>query len=243
MNTTLDRYLTAMQDHKLYPSRGNLQYYVHRLFDDAPLKGTNFLDIGGGSGLFTFYAATAGAAKAVCIEPELAGSTTNVAKAFHRIRDSLGLANAELVTKPIDAFDAPANSFGVVLMHSSINHIDEWATINLKRDPQAVSVYEGVARRLHNLMTPGGRLIVTDATPTNLFSIAGLKNPFQPTIEWHKHQPPEVWAAIFTKVGFRARRIQWTTFNSLRTPGRLLFGNRLAAFLSTSVFRLEVEKI
>lgn len=243
MDIAMDRYLTAMRDHNLYPSMGNLRYYTKRLFDGVPLHGSRFLDIGGGSGLFTFYASTAGAAKAVCMEPELAGSTTNVANAFHRIRDSLGLANTELVTKPLDVFEAPANSFGVVLMHSSINHIDEWATIHLREDPQAVTTYERIARKLHSLMQPGGRLIVTDATPINLFPLLRVKNPFQPTIQWHKHQPPKVWAAIFAKVGFRTRRIQWATFNSLRTPGRLLFGNRLAAFVTTSAFRLEMERL
>lgn len=243
MQTALDRYLAAMHDNNLYPSTGNLRYYTRCLFDGVPLRGSCFLDVGGGSGLFTFYASTAGAARAVCLEPELAGSTTNVANAFSRIRDSLDLPNAELIAKPLDSFDAPANTFSVVLMHASINHIDEWATINLRKDPQAVVIYEKIARKLYNLMEPGGRLIVTDTAPVNVFSLLGLRNPFQPTIEWHKHQPPKVWAALFAKVGFRTRRIQWITFNSLRAPGRLLFGNRLVAFLSTSAFCLEMERL
>ncbi len=36
--------------------------------------------------------------------------------------------------------------------------------------------------------------------------------------------------------------IGWRTFNTLGAPGRLLLGNALAAYLTTSNFRLVVSK-
>lgn len=244
METQLEqRYLEAVHEYGLYPSQGNLRYYARRLFDGVQLHGSRFLDIGGGSGLFTFYAAAAGAAQAICLEPELAGSRNNVASKFQQIKETLNLPTADLVCLSLDRFTAAPKTFDVVLLHASINHIDEWATIHLTCDPKATAAYERIAGKLHDLMAPHGRLIITDCSPNNFFPMLRLQNPFCPTIEWHKHQPPEVWAALFARSGFGKRRIQWPTFNMFRTPGRLLLANKAVAFFTMSTFRLELERL
>lgn len=242
MDTLLERYLDTMSRQKVYPSKENLRFYLRRLFREIPLRGSNVLDVGGGSGLFTLYAAVAGAAKAICLEPELDGSTAKASSAFQAMKASLGLANAELIPKPLEEFESPPGVFNVVLLHASINHLDEWATIHLTDDLRAEATYEQIARKLHSLMAPRGRIIIVDCSSSNLFAGLRMKNPLAPTIEWHKHQPPRVWAAVFAKAGFRNPRIQWNSFNSLRTPGQLLFANKIGAFLSVSGFRLELER-
>jgi hypothetical protein len=70
----------------------------------------------------------------------------------------------------------------------------------------------------------------------------GLKSPFAPTIEWHKHQPPETWTDLLGGVGFRATRVRWSSFNKLRSPGRYLLGNRWASYCLHSHFALYLEK-
>jgi hypothetical protein len=63
-----------------------------------------------------------------------------------------------------------------------------------------------------------------------------------PTLEWHKHQPPEVWAELLSKVGFAQPWIRWTTLNTLRRPGELLFGNRLVSYFTLSTFILTMRR-
>ncbi len=63
-----------------------------------------------------------------------------------------------------------------------------------------------------------------------------------PTIEWHKHQSPKLWAALVAEAGFAESRIGWTSFNRLGNPGKLLLGNKLAAYFLTSHFCLKVRR-
>lgn len=43
-------------------------------------------------------------------------------------------------------------------------------------------------------------------------SLLGIRNPWAPSIEWNKHQPPGVWARLLENAGFRDPRIRWTPF-------------------------------
>jgi 2-polyprenyl-3-methyl-5-hydroxy-6-metoxy-1,4-benzoquinol methylase len=51
------------------------QALMDNLFRDIDFDGKRVLDIGGGDGVYSFYAAAMGAAEVVCLEPEAAGST------------------------------------------------------------------------------------------------------------------------------------------------------------------------
>ena len=37
----------------------------------------------------------------------------------------------------------------------------------------------------------------------------GLRNPFVPTIEWHKHQSPNTWIRLFEDFGFKKQSLSW----------------------------------
>ena len=161
---------------------------------------------------------------------------------FRRAAAQLGSDQVELVPRRFQDYDPGGETFDVLLLHGSINHLDEEACIRLHCDPAAQDVYRTLFEKLAGLTPAGGKLIVTDASPQNLFPRLGIKNRISRNIEWHKHQTPELWAQLLGETGFREPRIRWATFNTLRSPGRLLLGNRLAAYCLTSSFCLTMER-
>ena len=72
----LDRfYDTVTRTHNLFSSRGNLEFYLKYIFGPIDFAGRTMLDVGGGSGVFSFYAACKGARRVACLEPEGDGSS------------------------------------------------------------------------------------------------------------------------------------------------------------------------
>jgi SAM-dependent methyltransferase len=199
------------------------------------------LDVGGGRGLLTFYAAWRGAAKPVCLEPLAQGSRKDEDAEFKRCQEELGLENVQLSRERLQDYDA-ANKFDVVLLHNSVNHLDEDACIHLLERDQARETYRKIFSRLATLANPGAHLLIVDCSRKNLFPLVGLTDPFARSIDWRKHQTPEVWITLLEECGFAAPEIRWASFTRLRTPGRILLGYRVAAFLLSSRFWLHMRR-
>lgn len=221
---------------------GNHRFYANYLFDGIDFRGKTMLDIGGGDGMLSFYAACAGAAKVICLEPEVAGSSAGTDAAFQRTASFLGQENVQLLPRRLQDYDSGDGSFDILLLHASINHLDEGACIRLARDREAQRSYEQLFGKLASLARPGAKLLVVDCAQRNIFADLHIKNPFAPTIEWHKHQSPKLWARLLAQAGFNNPIIRWNSFNTLRTCGRLFLGNGIAAYCLTSVFCLTMEK-
>jgi SAM-dependent methyltransferase len=237
------RFFSLVGERGLYSSPGNLRFYGRYLFDGIPLDGRAVLDVGGGTGIYTFYAAAAGARRAVCLEPEAAGATSGVTARFRDVFEALGRPEGvSLAPQTLEDFDPTQGPFDVVLLNNSVNHLDEEACVRLPGDPEARARYGRCFARLRGLLAPGGHLILTDCSNGNVFPRLGLTNPLLPMIEWPKHQSPEVWAGLLREAGFTDPRISWSSFNRLRAPGRLLLGNRVAAYFLTSHFRLAMRR-
>jgi SAM-dependent methyltransferase len=236
----IEKYLSVIHRIGIVSSRTWARFQFEDLFDGIDLDKKRMLDIGGGSGIFSFYAANMGAAEVVCLEPEAQGSTWVFTRAFDRIRSEYPDVPVRLDTRTIQEYrtDRP---FDIVLMHASINHIDEDACIRLLDDPKAWGDYKQVFTHIGSLVKPGGKLIVVDCSRHNFFAAVGLKSPLCPTIEWHKHQSPEVWARLLAEAGFRNPRVTWEPLYRL-WPGRLFLRNKVAAYFLRSIFRLEMEK-
>jgi len=235
-------YLDTAIEERLYSTKGRLQFHTDALFGEIDFNNKTVLDIGGGTGLHSFYAAARGARKVVCLEPEADGSSAGVIEKIHRLKKLLERDNVEFKPLTLQAFEPEGETFDVILLHSSINHLDETACINLLREPKFKAVYREVFSKIFSLSNKGAKLIVCDCSRYNLFALLKIRNPFAPTIEWHKHQAPEVWANLLAGVGFVNSRISWPSFNRLGNWGRVLFGNKFAAFFLASSFCLRMDK-
>ena len=187
---------------------------------------------------YSFYAAAAGAAHVVALEPEAAGSDAGVATQFERFSEQLGVDTVELRHETLQEFDPGDERFDVLFMHASINHLDEPATEELHRDEAARQAYREIFAKLAGVGADGAKLVASDVSRHNLFAKLPVRNPMQPTIEWDKHQPPETWIELLRQAGFTDPKVRWSTANTLRRPGRVLLGNRMAAWLTEGAFCL-----
>lgn len=243
----LNTYLRAVQEEGLWRSQPTLRRYCGWLFRDVALAGTRVLDIGGGAGVFSFYAAAAGAREVVCLEPEAEGGHAGMNEQFHRLRHATGFHNVQLAHATFQDFDPSPGVFGVVLLHNSINHLDESAVVALHLDAasggaRARDVYRRMFGKLADALEGCGHLVLTDCARTNLFPLVGLRHPMLPQIQWHKHQDPSVWSDLLRQAGFSRCSLRWSSFNRLGPLGWVLLANRPAAFVFKGHFRLHARK-
>lgn len=237
----VEKYFSVVHGFGLVSSPETARSQFEDLFEGIDLDKKRMLDIGGGSGICSFYAANKGAAEVVCLEPEAHGSTWVFTRAFDRIRSEYPDAPVRLDTRTIQEYSS-SDTFDVVLMRASINHIDEDACIRLLNDKKAWERYKQVFTRIGAQVAPGGKLVISDCTRRNFFPLVGLKNPLCPAIEWHKHHTPEVWARLLAEAGFRDPKVSWEPLYRLGKPGRLLLRNKAAAYFLKGMFRLEMTK-
>lgn len=223
--------------------RISLQKKMSLVFKDISLADRRMLDIGGGDGLFSFYAACMGAREVVCLDPEGDGSQSRYSKRFQQLNTALsGQVKVRMVNTTFQEFPAAGQVFDVILLHNAINHLDEEACIRLRHDEDALQIYRGLFARLFKLSAADARLIICDASNLNFFALLGLSNPFAPSIEWEKHQEPSVWVKLLEEAGFIQPQILWSSFPILSGLKALLLRNRLAAFLTTSHFCIWMQK-
>ena len=161
---------------------------------------------------------------------------------FQRLQELLKRPEVRFGAEAFQDWDPQGQRFDVVLMHASINHLDEEGCIHLHRDPGARQRYAKVFEKLAAISRPGASLVVVDCSRRNLFGDLGLTCPFAPTIEWQKHQPPELWAELLAAAGFGQARIRWNSLNALGPLGSALLGNRLGSYLTTSLFCLTMTR-
>jgi SAM-dependent methyltransferase len=211
------------------------------LFRDVTFAGRRVLDIGGGDGLYAFYAAILGAREVVCLEPEADGYDHRWEGVFGQIAGAFADLPVRLERQRVQDHD-DREGYDVIVMNASINHIDEEACTRLASSAEARQAFQHVFAHVARLAKRDARLVVTDCSRHNFFAAFGITNPLCPTIEWHKHQPPEVWARLLEEVGFSRPRVRWEPLYRFGAAGQRLLANRVAAFFLKSVFRLEMTR-
>lgn len=239
----LDQFFAHVERERLFSSRRCLQYYLDFLFRDTSFDQRRMLDVGGGYGLYSLYAACMGAEKVVCVEPVSAGSLQDTSERLARLRSSFAdMHQVVFVPSTLQDLGYSSETFDIILLHDSINHLDEEACSTLRHSPLAVESYEAIFGKLSDLASQRAKLIITDCSRYNFFALCGVKNPLAPNIEWHEHQSPQYWARMLSEAGFRNAQIRWTSFNRLGFAGELVLGNRLVAYFLRSHFLLTMEK-
>lgn len=226
---------------KLWSNKKNLKNYLSFMFDDVDVAGKRVLDVGGGDGLLTFYAAALGAQNVVCLEPEFDGSTQGVNDNFLRFKRSHpAFAKVDLETVQLQEYES--SPFDIIMLSNVINHLDEDACIELHRDDAAALAYRKIFSHINSLMLPGAVLLATDCTRSNFYNAIGVSNPFMPDIEWHKHQSPSVWSQHLALAGFENTKIRWSSFNRFGKWGRVILGNKIGAYFTLGHFLLRMSK-
>ena len=234
-----EKFLEVAISNKAYTTRQKLENHLGYMFADVPLAGKQMLDIGGGTGLLTLWAAAQGA-RAVCLEPESDGSTQDVRKVFENLKSQISPdLKAEMFPDTAQDYLARTNeSFDVIVMANCINHLDEESCKILHKDEEARRKYIEFFRVLKAHLNPGGMVISTDCGRRNIFGDLGMRSPIVPNIDWDVHQGPRFWGQLMEQAGMRVVRTQWTTPNSWGRWGQALFGNPIAAYFLFSHFRL-----
>jgi SAM-dependent methyltransferase len=240
----LDRYIGAAVSQKLYSNPTNLRRHLEYVFCEVDLRDKDVLDVGGGAGLLSMYAAVCGARSAVCVEPEGAGASRGLRSKFERFKSAV---NPQLpvtfVNATIQSYLPGSRRFDVIVCANAINHLNEEACVRLQDEPAAEQQYLSLFGLINQSMNPAGCFVATDCGRSNFFGALGMKSPFMPDIEWHKHQDPQVWAALLERAGFSESTITWSTPNTLGRLGRILLGNRFIAYFLLSHFRLSTRKL
>jgi SAM-dependent methyltransferase len=242
INNKMDNFLSIMIVNGAFSSISNLKFRLEQIFKNIDFKGKNVLEIGGGYGLFGFYASIKGAYYVVNIEPQGAGSASGVSKKFNTLRDALGIYNVELQPSTFQDYDPLNKKFDIILLYNSINHLNEKACVDLRTNTKSLIVYKNLFEKIDSLSTTNAKIIICDCSNKNLFPLLRLKNPFNKSIEWHKHQSPNVWSKLLNESGFSNHKISWTTFNRFGKFGNVLLGNKYVSYFLTSHFCLKMDK-
>ncbi|HEX6428366.1 MAG TPA: methyltransferase domain-containing protein [Niastella sp.] len=245
IHTTENDFYDLIVERKMYSSKKNLKFYLNAIFQNVELQQKEVLDVGGGKGLMSFYAAVKGAKNAVCLEPEKNGSRSGATNKYHELRkefpESLPVELLPLTLQEYVQQVVPGK-YDVVIMHNSINHLDEEACIHLLKSEASYKRYVTIFKNVFRLMKKKGVLIATDCSCKNFFNDIGVKNIFAPTIEWHKHQKPGTWIRLLKEAGFKNPTVKWLSPNRLGTIGRFIMGNYVMNYLTRSYFKVTVQK-
>jgi SAM-dependent methyltransferase len=221
-----------------YGSGDRMEKYLKRLFSFETLSpASSVLDIGGGDGAIAHYLAHYGLSVDV-IDPYADGEVGGAPIFFERLQNELCLPGKVSLTKAFVQEFEPSHRYDLVISHNSINHLDETSVRDLQKNTKSAERYRRLFTSISELLKPGGVFLISDCARRNLFGDLHLTNPFARSIEFELHQNPRIWRALLNSTGFVCEGWMWNSMMRTGELGRLLLGNRLGAYLTTSHFTL-----
>ena len=246
MNILEQRILSFLKDKHGKHFAGSLNYYFNLHFESLDLKDRSVLEIGAGSGYMSALCLARGASRVVALDPESAGSTKGINKQFVSMNESVGLGDGiKYLPIGLDEFisNRKEDAFDYILMCNVINHIDEDAVtrLHLPDAPQERNLYIRTFKKIHELLTKTGILLISDAGRTNLWHSLGLCFPTCRNINWNIHQNPAVWTNLLSEAGFASPAVKWLALYSLRHL-KFIVSHKWTAQCLNSYFLIRAEK-
>jgi len=247
MNTQeADRLLTSVA--YIYGTNARwLRVRTADYFGTLDFSGKHILDIGAGQGLYSCCVSVLGAERLVALEPELKGSSNDAIAIFRNRLNDLNLRNMEFHPITMQEFTAPTESFDIICMLASVNHLDETHVRTLHNDEKSRAIFRQLLRPLFKWLKPGGTMVISDSSRVHAFTpMIKLrllrKHPFQPHIEWKKHQPPKVWKTLLEEIGFASVHFHWATNWRYWWIPRFLVDNVIATHIYSSLFVMHAKR-
>lgn len=225
---------------KKYRNKKGIIFKLESLFKGIEIKDKKILDIGGGDGLMSFWMSHKGA-DVYCLEPDSNGSADVDLTDYHYLEEETGL-KINLIKKTFQDFNTQ-DQFDLILIHNTINHLNELACERLDYDQESFHTYEEYFHKLYTLLKKNGMLIISDCSRKNFWYNIHQTNPFIKNIEWEKHQAPGLWRVIAEDANFKCEKLTWSTFNRFGHIGKILLGNALTAYFLSSHFNLYLKKL
>lgn len=236
----MDPFEEIVAETKKYRNKKGIIFKLETLFKGIEVKNKKVLDIGGGDGLLSFWMAYKGA-DVHCLEPESDGSADIDCTDYHFLEVKTGL-KINLVKETFQNYNTH-DQFDLILIHNTINHLNEVACERLNYDLESFHLYEDYFIKLYTLLKEDGMLIISDCSRKNFWSNIHRPNPFIKNIEWEKHQAPRLWRLIAEDADFKFEKLTWSTFNRFGRVGKILLGNALTAYFLSSHFNLYLKKM
>lgn len=222
----------------------DLERHAAQVFGDVRLQGKRVLEIGSGRGVFSMCAGIEGAQCVIGLEPMAAGfyDAKDFLAGFHGMVSELGLSNVDVDAHFVQEYNPPKADFDVVLSVHSLNHLNEDACIRLHKDPDARHTYFTIFRKIRSLMAPGGKFIAIDCSSHTLLSDLGARNPFNPDIDWRKHQPARTWREVLEEAGFANTTIKYAGNTFIRYL-RIKYVPLAMSYCMDGIFRIEATAV
>lgn len=235
-----EKYYNLLIENKVTSNRKRIERKFKKVFKNISFENKTFLDIGSGNGIYSLFAFVEGAKEIISLEPLLDGSTNKSLEKFYKLKKELKAENVIIYRKTLQDFLSDKN-FDIILLHNSINHIDEESCKVLHKDLKAKATYLKIFRKLNSLLKDDGALIISDCTRYSFWSLLHLRNPFQPYITWDLHQTPTTWLQLLNEAGFKKQKCYWSSFNRMGKIG-FIFENKIMSFFFNSHFTLYLMK-
>jgi SAM-dependent methyltransferase len=217
-------------------------YFREHIFSKINLKKKKILDLGGGNGIAGVYAALSEESAAITIvDPLEDGSNSRMMEQYESLQEISKVKNVTFFQGFLEEL-AEEEKFDVILMHNSINHIAEDHVASLHLSQNAKKVYLDKLGYILSRLKSGGKFIIADCSNKNFWGFLHFPNPVAPSIEWHLHQPPEVWREIIEELGLKHQSTAWTARRELGSIGKIILANRLTSYFLDSHFVSKYSK-
>jgi SAM-dependent methyltransferase len=215
------------------------------MFRGLDFTGKRVLEIGSGRGLLAIYMGMRGA-HVLSMEPEMVGATSGVIAQQEARLKALGMRNVEVINADFNTWDPGDRRFDIIVSRASINHL--YASVHhADHDKETYDAYLQVARRVRDMLVPGGTFVATDACRYAFFSGMrqfGLRRPWRwerSSVDWRHHQNPGTWKKIFREAGFGTIKVAYPVPYRLRTL-RPIIDTAAANFFLQGAFILRAQR-